>query len=152
MFLDFVRLIFCSQISRTKSESNIPTFDGCRTKLLWFELSNNLQSNIPTVAVILTGFCNCVNAFCTEASFSYQFLNHEYCKFFDQYFLHWKAKIMLCYNYLTLSFMLRFFFSFVYFEIWLASNKPWDILWNNYFKLVMPFSPKTAKTEISKNK
>ncbi len=58
--------------------------------------------------VILTGFCNCVNAFCTEASFSYQFSNHEYCKILDSTF--YITKIMLCCNYLTLSLMLRFFF------------------------------------------
>ncbi len=43
LFLDFVQIIsgftrFVGQNCWTKSESNIPNFDGCRTKGLWFEL------------------------------------------------------------------------------------------------------------------
>jgi len=55
LFMDFVRIIFCSTqflalITQTKSESNIPTFDGRQTKLLQFELSNKVQSNVPPVS------------------------------------------------------------------------------------------------------
>jgi hypothetical protein len=54
LFLDFVRIIFCptqflALIRWTKSKSNIPTFDGRETKLIWFELFNKVQSNIPPV-------------------------------------------------------------------------------------------------------
>jgi hypothetical protein len=37
------------EISRTKFESNIPTFEDRQTKVVLFELSNNVQSNIPHV-------------------------------------------------------------------------------------------------------
>ena len=57
--MDLVRIIFCltvffkflGRINRTKSESNVPTFEGRQAKLVWFDLSNILQSNIPPVSL-----------------------------------------------------------------------------------------------------
>ncbi len=52
---DLLWLIFCSTqflglISWTRSESNVPTFCSCWTKVVWFELSNKVQSNVPPVS------------------------------------------------------------------------------------------------------
>ena len=53
-YREIAQIIFCStqflgQISQTKSESNVPTFEGCQTKIVRFDLSNILQWNIPPV-------------------------------------------------------------------------------------------------------
>ena len=55
--MDLVRLINVRQLllpHRTKSESNITTFEGRQTTFLQFQLSNKLQSNLAPAPLIYT--------------------------------------------------------------------------------------------------